>query len=512
MVGEPGVGQVAARLRVHPLAPPAGLARPREPARSPTARRRAYLPVIDLLKGYFEIEDRDDAREIREKVTGKLLTLDQALEPTLPACWPCLTCLWTCPSEDSRRVPLAGAAPPSAASGRSTASSGCCCGRARCSRCWSSSRTCTGSTPRPRRCSTAWSRACRPPACCCWSTTGPSTSTAGASKTYYRQLRIDPLPPESAEELLDALLGDDPALAPLKQLLIKRRQPVLPRGERPDPRGDEGAGRGARAVSADATGPARSRSRPRCRRSWPRASTGSRSGDKRLLQAAAVIGKDVPFALLQAIAELPEERCAAARPICRPPSSSTRRGSSPISSTPSSTRSPTRSPTAACCRSAAATLHARIVEAIESAVTRIASASTSSGSPITPSAASCGRRPSEYLRQAGQQGGARSALRTPGPGSSRRSASSRPCRRPGHTGAERRHPPRVAAVLTNSVKFAGGRSACARPRPSRSGLKTIAAEAGSPRVDARSTGSSASWTRRSLAAPARWRSRGALVT
>ena len=36
----------------------------------------SYLPVIDLLKGYFKIQDRDDLREIREKVTGKLLTLD----------------------------------------------------------------------------------------------------------------------------------------------------------------------------------------------------------------------------------------------------------------------------------------------------------------------------------------------------------------------------------------------------------------------------------------------------
>ena len=45
----------------------------------------SYLPVIDLLKGYFKIQDRDDMREIRERVTGKLLTLDRALEPTLPA-------------------------------------------------------------------------------------------------------------------------------------------------------------------------------------------------------------------------------------------------------------------------------------------------------------------------------------------------------------------------------------------------------------------------------------------
>src|SRR6266704_1170061 len=45
----------------------------------------SYLPVIDLLKGYFKIQDRDDLREVREKVTGKLLTLDRTLEPPLPA-------------------------------------------------------------------------------------------------------------------------------------------------------------------------------------------------------------------------------------------------------------------------------------------------------------------------------------------------------------------------------------------------------------------------------------------
>src|SRR5262245_9392986 len=45
----------------------------------------SYLPVIALLKGYFKIQDRDDLREIREKVTGKLLALDRALEPTLAA-------------------------------------------------------------------------------------------------------------------------------------------------------------------------------------------------------------------------------------------------------------------------------------------------------------------------------------------------------------------------------------------------------------------------------------------
>jgi class 3 adenylate cyclase len=41
----------------------------------------SYLPVIDLLRGYFKVQDRDDLREVREKVTGTLLTLDESLKP-----------------------------------------------------------------------------------------------------------------------------------------------------------------------------------------------------------------------------------------------------------------------------------------------------------------------------------------------------------------------------------------------------------------------------------------------
>jgi len=44
----------------------------------------AYLPVIELLHAYFDIRAEDDARKRREKVTGKVLTLDRSLEDTLP--------------------------------------------------------------------------------------------------------------------------------------------------------------------------------------------------------------------------------------------------------------------------------------------------------------------------------------------------------------------------------------------------------------------------------------------
>ena len=38
----------------------------------------AYLPIWDLLKAYCRIEDRDDLRAVRAKVTGHILMLDEA--------------------------------------------------------------------------------------------------------------------------------------------------------------------------------------------------------------------------------------------------------------------------------------------------------------------------------------------------------------------------------------------------------------------------------------------------
>ena len=51
----------------------------------------------------------------------------------------------------------------------------------------------------------------------------PEYSHAWGGKTYYRQLRIDPLSPESADELLDTLLGTDAALDSLKRPWWRQR-------------------------------------------------------------------------------------------------------------------------------------------------------------------------------------------------------------------------------------------------------------------------------------------------
>jgi predicted ATPase len=52
----------------------------------------------------------------------------------------------------------------------------------------------------------------------------PEYQPPWGSRTSYTQLRLDPLPPDHAEELLGALLGADAALEPLKRALIARHR------------------------------------------------------------------------------------------------------------------------------------------------------------------------------------------------------------------------------------------------------------------------------------------------
>jgi hypothetical protein len=44
-----------------------------------------YFPVIDLLERYAHLDDHDEPRAIRAKVTGQVLTVDEALHETIPA-------------------------------------------------------------------------------------------------------------------------------------------------------------------------------------------------------------------------------------------------------------------------------------------------------------------------------------------------------------------------------------------------------------------------------------------
>ncbi|HLC42855.1 MAG TPA: adenylate/guanylate cyclase domain-containing protein, partial [Methylomirabilota bacterium] len=260
-----------------------------------------YFPVIDLLKRYFKIQDRDDQREIREKVTGKLLTLDRALEPALPA----FLALLDVPIEDPQWLALDPSqrrqqtlnAVKRLLLRESQVQPFCLVFE---DLHWIDSETqifldsLIESLPTVRLLLLVNYR--------------PEYQHGWGSKSYYTQLRLDPLPPQSAGELLRALLGEDAGLEPLYQLLIERtegnpfflEESVRTLVETQALVGERGAYRLAKALpsiqvpaTVQAVLAARIDRLPQ--------------EEKSLLQTAAVIGKDVPFALLQAIAELPEE-------------------------------------------------------------------------------------------------------------------------------------------------------------------------------------------------------------
>jgi hypothetical protein len=82
VVGEPGVGKSRIFWEVTHSSLLTGW-RVLKASSVSYGKATSYLPVIDLLKGYFGIDDRDDLRGIRDKVTGEVLRLDQSLEPAL---------------------------------------------------------------------------------------------------------------------------------------------------------------------------------------------------------------------------------------------------------------------------------------------------------------------------------------------------------------------------------------------------------------------------------------------
>ena len=260
-----------------------------------------YLPVVELLKAYCGIQERDDPRAIRERVAGKLLMLDRALEPLLTP----LLALLDVPVED----PTWAALDPSQRRQRTLdAIKRLLIRESQVQPLlllfedlhWIDAETqalldgLVESLPTARILLLVNYR--------------PEYQHAWGGKTYYLQLRIDPLPPASADTLLTALLGEDPTLAPLKRMLIARtegnpfflEESVRTLVETQVLVGERGA---YRVTTAPGTWqiPATAQAvlAARIDRLAPE--------DKRLLQAAAVIGKDVPFALLQAIADVPED-------------------------------------------------------------------------------------------------------------------------------------------------------------------------------------------------------------
>jgi class 3 adenylate cyclase len=258
-----------------------------------------YFPVVELLKRYVQVEDGDEPRTVRARVTGHLLTLDEALQDTIPAL---LALLEVLPADS----PFLRLDPPQRRQRTLTALKRVLLRESQVQPLllvfedlhWIDTETqalldsLVESLPTAQILLLVNYR--------------PEYQHGWGSKTYYTQLRLDPLPPASADALLQALLGDDPSLAPLTRLLIARtegnpfflEESVRTLVETRVLVGTSGAYRPVKSLeSLQVPATVQAVLAARIDRLLPE--------DKRLLQTAAVIGTEVPLPLLQAIAELP---------------------------------------------------------------------------------------------------------------------------------------------------------------------------------------------------------------
>ena len=263
-----------------------------------------YLPVVDLLKGYFQIADRDEPRAIREKVMGKLLALDRALEPALPA----FLALLDVPVEDRRWEVLD---PPQRRQRTLDALKRLLLRESQVQPLlvvfedlhWIDAETqavldrLVESLPTARLLLLVNYR--------------PEYRHGWGGKTYYRQLRLDPLAPETATALLETLLGGDAGLEPLKRLLLARTEgnpffleesvrSLVDDGVLVGERGAYRLVKTPKTVHVPAT--VQAILAARIDRLPPE--------DKDLLQTASVIGTDVPLAVLAGVAGEPADALA----------------------------------------------------------------------------------------------------------------------------------------------------------------------------------------------------------
>jgi class 3 adenylate cyclase/tetratricopeptide (TPR) repeat protein len=259
-----------------------------------------YFPVLDLLKRYCLIDDGDAARTIRARVTGQVLTLDETLQDTLPALLALLDVL----PDDS---PFGHLDPPQRRQRTLEALRRVLLRESQVQPLllvfedlhWIDSETqalldrLIESLPTAHLLLLVNYR--------------PEYHHGWGGKTFYTQLRLDPLPPASAEAFLAGLLGDDLSLAPLLPLLMARtagnpfflEESVRTLVETAALVGTPGAYRldaPLQSMSAPAT--VQAVLAARIDRLAPE--------EKGLLQTAAVLGTDVSFMLLRAIADVPE--------------------------------------------------------------------------------------------------------------------------------------------------------------------------------------------------------------
>jgi len=266
-------------------------------------RAWAYLPVIELLKGYFRIADQDDERARREKITGKVLALDRSLETTLPYLFA-----------------LLGVEDPTGRLGEMDTTI-----RRRRAREAIKSLVHRESLDQPLLLifedlhwidsetqalldlladSIGTSRILM------MVNYRPQYQHHWGSKTYYSQLRLDPLGDEIAAEMLGELLGEASELRLLKDLIISRTEgnPFFIE-EMVQTLFDQGVL--AREGGVKLVKPLGAIRIPTTVQDMLAARIDQLSrADKDLLQNLAVIGQEFPFALVRRVTAEPEEELA----------------------------------------------------------------------------------------------------------------------------------------------------------------------------------------------------------
>jgi DNA-binding winged helix-turn-helix (wHTH) protein/tetratricopeptide (TPR) repeat protein len=261
-----------------------------------------YLPIIDLLKVYFRLDDPDRAPTIRDKVTATLLALDAALQPTLPA----LLTLLDVPVEDPHWQALG---PPKRRQRLLDAVKRLILRASQAQPLLLIVENLHWIDTETQACLDSLVESLPTARLLLLVTYRPEYQHGWGHKTYYTQLWLDPLTREHIQALLDALLGDEGSLAPLKQRVLVRTQgnpffveeSVQSLIETGGVVGEPGAYRlGTPSQTLQVPATVQAVLAARIDRLQAEA--------KHLLQTAAVIGTEAPVPLLQAVAGLDEER------------------------------------------------------------------------------------------------------------------------------------------------------------------------------------------------------------
>ena len=177
----------------------------------------AWMPVRDMLRTFFQIDDRAAPADIRKQVTAGLAALDAPLEDVLPAVlWlldvPMEDQAWTLLDPDQRRQAMLDGVRRILVRQSQVRPLLVVFENLH----WIDAET-----------QTFLNRlvdGLRGTRILLLVNYRPEYRHTWANKTAYTQVRLDPLAPESAEALLSTLLGDASDLLPLKSLLIERTQ------------------------------------------------------------------------------------------------------------------------------------------------------------------------------------------------------------------------------------------------------------------------------------------------